>query len=62
MIDIVYRYVPGYRRERPAPASHDEARRRLEEGNRAFASVLVEDTGAARAPLVMTFDLSELGG
>jgi carbonic anhydrase len=58
MIDIVYRYVPGFERERPAPGSPEEARRRLESGNAAFADAL---SGDARGPLVTTFGLRELG-
>jgi carbonic anhydrase len=58
MVDIVYRYVPGYSSAHPSPASPAEARERLEDGNRSFASAL---SGDAREPRVMAFDLPELG-
>ena len=39
-VEIVYRYGSGDAVIRPRPADAGEARRRLDEGNRAFAALL----------------------
>jgi carbonic anhydrase len=60
MIDIIYRFVPELRREQPADA--EEARQRLEAGNRAFAELLTAAPGGKAAePRIIPFDLRELG-
>ncbi len=62
MIDVIYRFVPELRREQPAPADAEEARHRLEAGNRAFAELLAAAPGGqAAAPRIIPFDLRELG-
>jgi carbonic anhydrase len=61
VIDIVYRFVPGYQSERPAPTSPDDARARLEAGNRAFAEVLAQDAPDSTQSRIVMFDLAELG-
>jgi carbonic anhydrase len=62
MMDIIYRILPEFRSERLAPASSEEARQRLEEGNRVFASSLTK-AGEQRAvePSVIPFSLNALG-
>jgi carbonic anhydrase len=62
MIDIIYRFMPGWRRNQPAPADAEEARHRLETGNHAFAELLTAAPGEqAAAPRIIPFDLRELG-
>jgi carbonic anhydrase len=61
MIDIIYRFVPEFRREQPAPADSEEARHKLEAGNRAFAELLTAAPGGKAAePRIIPFDLREL--
>ena len=62
MIDIIYRFLPEFRREQPAPADAEEARQKLETGNRAFAELLTAAPGGQpAAPRIIPFDLRELG-
>ena len=62
MIDIIYRFVPEFRHEQPAPADAEEARHRLEAGNRAFAELLTAAPGGkVGEPRIIPFDLRELG-
>jgi carbonic anhydrase len=58
MLEICYRYDPDHPSERRAPGDADEARRRLEDGNRAFASLAV---GGADARRVVPIDLEDIG-
>ena len=58
MFDVIYRYDPDTRRERQQPANPDEAQRRLEDGNRAFASFA---TGANTSPRIVLMDLEGIG-
>lgn len=61
-MDIIYRFVPELHREQPAPADAEEARHKLEAGNRAFAELLTAaPEGQAAAPRIIPFDLRELG-
>ena len=59
--EIVYRYDLKAGAERPHPADADAARRRLDEGSRAFASLLekIGDGGTARR--VIHVDAGDLG-
>jgi carbonic anhydrase len=62
MIDIIYRFAPDYRLQRPTPKTPTEARLRLEEGNRLFAELIeAEERGQAHEPRVIPFDLRDLG-
>jgi len=58
MIDIVYRYDPAQPPERQPPASAEEARRRLEDGNDGFASLVDGPAGTRR---VVNFYLADIG-
>lgn len=62
MIDIIYRYDPNREEELHRPMSVDEAQRRLEAGNRQFASVMLSDNGEPIAsPPVIHFRLQDMG-
>jgi carbonic anhydrase len=62
MFDLIYRFDPTHRFVSQPPADAEEARQRLEAGNREFASIL---GGGANAALsgskVMYFDLDDAG-
>ncbi|HZY83695.1 MAG TPA: carbonic anhydrase [Gemmataceae bacterium] len=61
MFDIIYRYDPAQRVLRQPPADADEARRRLEEGNREFASLGGPPGAVPTEPRVVFFDLEDIG-
>jgi carbonic anhydrase len=58
MFEIIYRYDPARPTERQSPADAAEARRRLEEGNRAFVDLA---TGVPEGSRVVYFDLADIG-
>jgi carbonic anhydrase len=58
MFELVYRYDPDHPSDRRPPADANEARRRLEEGNGAFASLATDAAGARR---VVPIDLEDVG-
>jgi carbonic anhydrase len=62
MFEVIYRFDPSQPALRQAPADADEARRRLEEGNQEFASILDVPTGSSPAgSRVIPFDLEDIG-
>jgi carbonic anhydrase len=61
MFDIIYRYDPAQRVLRQPPADADEARARLEEGNREFASLGGPPGAVPTEPRVVFFDLEDIG-
>jgi carbonic anhydrase len=58
MFDIIYRYDPSQPNERRNPEDADEALRRLEEGNRLFASLT---TGGEDCCRIVPIDLEDMG-
>jgi len=58
MFEIIYRYDPSRISIRKPPADPEEARRRLEEGNQAFASLGPGNPDGSR---VVYFDLEDIG-
>jgi carbonic anhydrase len=58
MFEIIYRCDPSRPLERQPPADAAEARRRLEEGNRAFVNLA---TGGPDGSRVVPFDLADIG-
>jgi carbonic anhydrase len=58
MFDLIYRYDPAHPAGRHAPADADEACRRLEEGNRLFASTAITSTDGFR---IVPVDLEDIG-
>jgi carbonic anhydrase len=58
MFDLIYRYDPAHPAGRRAPADADEACRRLEEGNRLFASTAITATDGFR---IVPVDLEDIG-
>jgi carbonic anhydrase len=62
MFDLIYRYDPARGGERKPPADAEEARQRLEDGNREFAQLLGATPGDAPAgSRVILFDLEDIG-
>jgi carbonic anhydrase len=61
VIEIVYRYDPTQPGLRPQPATPAEARRRLEDGNRAFAELLAVGESGAPARQVLPLDPQGVG-
>jgi carbonic anhydrase len=61
MIDIIYRYDPAFLPPAAAPASPEDARRRLCDGNRDFIGLVDLPAGGERATRVIPFDLTALG-
>jgi carbonic anhydrase len=60
MIDLIYRFDPTTRVLVTHPADPDEAVRRLQDGNRAFASLIGSPAGAS-VSRVFQFDADDLG-
>jgi carbonic anhydrase len=61
-VDITYRYEARHKPARPQPVDADAARRRLDEGNRAFAALLNSLTDDGRAAhCVIPVDSRDLG-
>jgi carbonic anhydrase len=58
LFELIYRYDPTRPLGRQAPADSVEARRRLEEGNRAFVNLAEKDPEGSR---VIYFDLADIG-
>jgi carbonic anhydrase len=58
MFELVYRYDPARPTPRQTPADAAEARRLLEEGNRAFAGLAA---GVPEGSRVVYFDLADIG-
>jgi carbonic anhydrase len=58
MFDIIYRYDPGQPSERRNPVDAGEACRRLEEGNRLFASMTADAVDGCR---IVPIDLEDMG-
>jgi carbonic anhydrase len=58
MFDIIYRYDPAHPPARRTPQDADEACRRLEEGNRLFASTAVGNAAGSR---VIPIELEDIG-
>ena len=58
MFDLIYRYDPAHPAGRRAPADADEACRRLEEGNRLFASTAIHVMDGFR---IVPVDLEDIG-
>ena len=58
MFDLIYRYDPAHPAERRAPPDADEACRRLEEGNRLFASTAITVMDGFR---IVPVDLEDIG-
>ncbi len=62
MLDIIYRYDPDLEEALLRPATVDEAQRRLEDGNRRFANVLLSDDGQPlTSPPIIHFRLQDMG-
>jgi carbonic anhydrase len=62
MFDIIYRFDPSQPVVRQPPADADEARARLEEGNREFASILAgQPHDAPSGSRLVLFDLEDIG-
>jgi carbonic anhydrase len=62
MFDITYRFDPAQPLLRQPPADAEEARRRLEEGNQEFASILGDPAGPVPSgSRVILFDLEDIG-
>jgi carbonic anhydrase len=58
MFDIIYRYDPSQPSERRNPEDASEACRRLEEGNRLFASLTTDSVDGCR---IVPIDLEDMG-
>src|SRR5215203_4966198 len=58
MFELIYRYDPEYRQVRQMPASADEARLRLEEGNQAFAAL---KAGTVTGSRIIHMDVADIG-
>ncbi len=62
MFELIYRYDPAQGGERKSPADAEEARRRLEDGNREFAQLLGTAPGTVPSgSRVRLFDLEDIG-
>lgn len=61
MFDIIYRFDPTHGTVDPAPATADEAQRRLEDGNREFAAILGGPNAVPSGSRVLYFDLDDIG-
>jgi len=62
MLDIIYRYDPSRTEKYVPPATPDEARQRLEDGNRRYAHILEIDPDAENPGLpIIHFDLEDVG-
>src|SRR4051812_43943579 len=58
MFDIIYRYDPDHPQERRPPGNPDEARRLLEDGNQAFASLAA---GTGDQVRIVPMELADVG-
>lgn len=60
MFDLIYRFDPDAPRTR-TPSSAGAARKRLEEGNREFANLVMPKAGETLAPRIITLNADALG-
>lgn len=61
MVEIIYRFVPELGGEQPPPTDAEQARLRLEEGNRVFAEFLAAAVRGEAATRIIPIDASGLG-